>query len=81
MGGPAGHNEIGPIFASLSMPLKAKGERVMYGNENDYAKAEADTDILMVDVADDELERVAALNNNGPEFTLAYCTWESVCPF
>jgi len=53
----------------------------MYGNENDYAKAEADTDILMVDVADDELERVAALNNNGPEFTLAYCTWESVCPF
>lgn len=51
----------------------------MCGGAND-CEAQADTQILIVDVSDDALERAAA-SDRGQAVTTVYCTQYWVCPF
>ena len=52
----------------------------MYRDVIEYAQAEADAQLLAVNVSDDELERAA--NNKGQAVTWVYgCTWNFPCEF
>jgi len=51
----------------------------MYGDAGEYAVAEADAQLLVVNVSDDELERAAS--DQGQAITMAYCTNGWSCPF
>jgi hypothetical protein len=53
----------------------------MYGNANAHDATEADAQLLVVTVSDEDLERAAVVCTNGPELTLAYCTLDWACPF
>jgi hypothetical protein len=47
---------------------------------NDCCEAQADTQILIVDVSDDALERAAG-SDRGQAVNTVYCTQYWVCPF
>ena len=49
----------------------------MYGNANEYAAAEADTQFLIADFSDDELERAGECDQ---ALNTAFCTQWWICP-
>jgi hypothetical protein len=54
----------------------------MLSDGNEYAAAQADAQLLTVNVSDEELERAGAVRNNGSEYSVAhYCyTYQWLCP-
>jgi hypothetical protein len=52
----------------------------LFSSVNDCCQAQADTQILIVDVSDDALERTAA-SDRGQAVNTVYCTQYWVCPF
>ena len=54
----------------------------MLSDVYEYAAAQADAQLLTVNVSDEELERAGAVSNNGSEYTVAHhCyTYQWLCP-
>jgi len=51
----------------------------VYSSANDYPVADADVQFPIVDVSDDELERMAA-DDQGHAVNTAFCTQWWICP-